>query len=185
MRRSSKPRSRSESRPAPRMRSRLFTLAGLDARGSDEREALALFEQHVAAPGGRVTAFDIGRGLDRRDEPEIAGNAAGTVVGRRSGAGLDRNDQPVFIVDEGAAAIIGHLESRREHDRVRRARFLAHPAENAAQLVDLVARGVPLAGRSAILGGVLRADDRDCVCGTDTRAELAADAALLAVVIAA
>ncbi len=71
--------------------------------------------------------------------------------------------------------------SLRHRQRAGRAGLDAQPAEDAAQVVDLVDRAVPLAGREARLLGVVGALDVDGVGRAGPGAQLAADALLQAV----
>src|SRR5712692_895539 len=96
-----------------------------------------------------------------------------------------RLEQLLLGVDELLAARVRQLVFRPEHDRLHRAGVLAVPAEDAAQHVDLVGLGVPLARRDAVLLGVLGGDDEDAAHRARRGAQLAADAALEPVVVAA
>ena len=75
------------------------------------------------------------------------GRLSGGVPTPSSGA-----PQPVFRVNERSPAVVGHLEARRQDDRIGRARFFAQTAEDATQFVDLVARRVALTGRVPVFG---------------------------------
>src|SRR6185312_5604232 len=70
-----------------------------------------------------------------------------------------------------------------ERDGVERAGQLAVAAEDAAAHVDLVDAGVALAGRVALLLGVLRRDHADAVGRAGGGAQRAADALLEAVLV--
>src|ERR1700736_3982052 len=102
----------------------------------------------MTAASGLVAGDDVDGVLGTRDAAEVGGNAVGTLVRRRADAGLGRHQETILGVDEGAAPVVRHLEARGEDDRVGRARLFAETAEDAAQLVDLVARGVALSGRA-------------------------------------
>src|SRR5207245_9478671 len=65
-----------------------------------------------------------------------------------------------------------------------RARFFAHPAVDAAKQIDLVALGVALAWRDAVLGRVLGCLDYDAADRTSDGAQLAASTFLQAVGVA-
>src|SRR5687767_8985242 len=90
------------------------------------------------------------------------------------GRPLERlGQQHLLGEDEVGAVVVGHLVVVAHRDRVERARDLAVAAEDAAAEVDLVDRGVALAGRDAVLGGVLRGDDADAVRGAGGGAQRA------------
>src|SRR5579872_1861447 len=149
-------------------------------------EGLALGSEDLgAAPRGLVTALGIDRRFLLRHRAEITGNAARAIVGRRTDASIGRHQEKRLVVDERAAAVIGHLETRRQRDRISRTCLFAHTAEDAAQLVDFVAERVALTRRLAVIRRVLRADDGDCVGRAGDLAELAADAPLFTVRVAA
>src|SRR5437660_3241032 len=114
-------------------------------------EPLPLRLEHMTAVRRLIALGDVHGILLPVDAAEIGGDPVGALVGRRSDAGLGRHQQPVLGVDERTAAVVGHLEARSQHDGIGRARLLAEPAEDAAQLVDLVPRGVALARRAAVL----------------------------------
>src|SRR5207249_7143587 len=99
--------------------------------------------------------------------------------------GRKRLEQLLLRVDELLAARVGQLVLGAQHDRLHRAGVLAVAAEDAAQHVDLVRLRVALARRHAVLVGVLGGDHEDAADRASRRAELAADAALEPVVIAA
>src|SRR6266550_2173918 len=97
---------------------------------------------------------------------------------------LDRlGEEHVLRVDQVVARVLGDLVLVAERDRVERAGQLAVAAEDAAAHVDLVDPGVPLAGRDAVVGGVLLRDDADAVGRAGSRAERAADALLEPVLV--
>src|SRR5216684_819946 len=96
-----------------------------------------------------------------------------------------RLQQLLLGVDELFATRIRQLVLGTQHDRLHRARVLAVAAEDAPQHVDLVRLRVALAGRNAILVGVLGRDDEDASDRAGRRAELAADAPLETVLVAA
>src|SRR5579885_286374 len=88
--------------------------------------------------------------------------------------------QQLLLVEiELLAAFRRELEVRALDDRVHGAGFLAQPAIDALRHVDVIARRPP-----AAVGARLGLDG-DGLCGTDGLAELAGDAALLAVGVAA
>jgi hypothetical protein len=104
------------------------------------------------------------------------------VVGDRDA--LDRVGQKhVLRVDQVVTRVLGDLELVAERDRVERARELAVAAEDAAAHVDLVDAGVALAGRDAVLGGVLFCDHANAVRRARRGAERAADALLEPVLV--
>src|SRR5256885_17270715 len=89
-------------------------------------------------------------------------------------------EQPLLIVIELLARLGGEFEIRTFDDGVDRAGLLAQPAIDALHHVDVVARRAPRAvvpSRSRL--------DGDCLRRADSFAQLAGDAALFAVRIAA
>src|SRR3954447_13326065 len=102
---------------------------------------------------------------------------------RRAVEGL--GEQHLLGEDEVGAVVVRHLVVVAHGDRVERARDLAVAAEDAARQVDLVDRGVALAGRDAVVWRVLRRDDADAVGRAGGRAEGAAHALLEARVLEA
>src|SRR6202165_4419152 len=89
------------------------------------------------------------------------------------------------LVSYRLAAVARQLVLGSQHDRLYRARVLAVAAEDAAQHVDLVRLGVALARRDALLLGVLGSDHENAGERTRGGAQLAADAALEAIVVPA
>src|ERR1700760_3610998 len=87
-------------------------------------------------------------------------------------------EQHLLREDQVGAVVVGHLVVMPHRDRVERARDLAVAAEDAAREVDLVDRGVALAGADAVLRRVLGGDDADAVGRARGRAQRAADALL-------
>ncbi len=75
-------------------------------------------------------------------------------------------------------AVVGQLVLVGHGQRPGRARLDAQPAQDAAQVVDLVDAAVPLAGREPLLRRVVRALDVDRVRRAGPGAQLAADALL-------
>src|ERR1700712_4087178 len=102
---------------------------------------------------------------------------------RRALEGL--GEQHLLGEDEVVTGVVAHLEVVAHRDRVERARDLAVAAEDAAAQVDLVDRGVALAGRHAVLRRVLGGDHADAVGRAGGGAERAADALLEARVLEA
>src|ERR1700744_3141763 len=94
-------------------------------------------------------------------------------------------EQHLLREDQVSARVVGHLVVVAHRDRVERARDLAVAAEDAAAEVDLVDRGVALAGGHAVLRRVLGGDDADAVGRAGGGAERAADALLQARVLEA
>src|SRR5262245_19706101 len=88
-------------------------------------------------------------------------------------------EQALLVVVKLLARLGGELEVGAFDDGVDRAGFLAQPAIDAFDHVDVVARGPPRAVVAARAGL-----DGDGLGGTDRLAQLAGDAALLAVGIA-
>src|SRR5258708_25037260 len=95
-----------------------------------------------------------------------------------------RREQHVLRVDEVVAVVLGDLELVAEGDRVEGAGELAVAAEDAAAHVDLVDPRVALAGRDAVLGGVLGGGDADAVGRAGGGAERADDGLLQPVLAA-
>src|SRR5688572_3687201 len=77
--------------------------------------------------------------------------------------------QAVEVVDEVVAAELGVLVMLAHVDRLDRTDFLAHPAEDAAEFVDLVDDRIP------VPLGVLAGHQADAVRRTDRRAQAAGD----------
>src|SRR5438477_262625 len=109
----------------------------------------------------------------------------GVAMQPRFDVGRQRLEQLLLGVDELFPARVGKLVLRPEHDRLHRARVLAVAAEDAAQHVDLIRLGVALARRDSVLVGVLGRDHEDAAHRAGSGAQLAADAALEPVVVAA
>src|SRR6204780_3936516 len=89
-------------------------------------------------------------------------------------------EQPILVVVQFFARLGGELEIRPFDDRVHGTGLLAHSAIDALYHIDVIASGAAravVAARSSL--------DRDRLRGTDRLAELASDATLLAVGIAA
>src|SRR6202521_609287 len=96
-----------------------------------------------------------------------------------------RFQQLLLGVDELLAAGVRELVLRAQHYRLHRARVLAVATEDAAQHVDLVGLRVALSGRDPFLVAVLGGDHEDAADRARRGAQLAADAALEPVVVAA
>ncbi len=95
----------------------------------------------------------------------------GTTRRRQCDTLLDRQ-QTLFRVDQIRPTLSRELRAFRHHNRVFRARFDAHPAENAAQHVDLEPVGIllPIRPRRP------RRLDRNALGRTRCRAHIARDA---------
>src|SRR5690606_3332234 len=105
-----------------------------------------------------------------------ADRAAGDVVEAVTGILARSADQEMLLlVDHVASVVLAHLEVRRQLDRVRRAGLLAEPAIDAAREVDAEPFGIP---PPRLVLGFLQ---RDAIDGARDRAEIARDAALVAV----
>src|SRR4051794_10103089 len=101
------------------------------------------------------------------------------LAGRSQGRAVERlREQHLLREDQVRAVVVGHLVVMPHRDRVERARDLAVAAEDAAREVDLVDRGVALAGADAVVGRVLGRDDADAVGRAGGGAQRAADALL-------
>src|SRR5262252_2267772 len=128
----------------------------------------------VLAPGGRCPGG-----------PEQVVVALGVPqphrVRRRLHAGLQRSQQLLLGPDQVLPAVVGDLVLVRHGQRAGRAGLHAQPAEDAAQVVDLVDGPVPLTRGVTLLRGVVRAFHVDGVGRAGPRAQLAADALLQAV----
>ena len=141
----------------------------------DEREHVV---EGVRVPDDADRARE---GADRRDEEEDLGHGRrkkllALAPQRRA---LERlGEQHLLGEDEVRAVVVRHLVVVAHRDRVERARDLAVAAEDAAAQVDLVDRGVALAGGDAVLGRVLGGDDADAVGRAGGGAQRAADALL-------
>ena len=95
--------------------------------------------------------------------------------------GEQRGQQPVLGVDHLLPGHVGQLEVIRHGQGACRAGLDAQPAQDAAQVIDLVHLAVPLAGAEALVLGVVGALDVDRVGGAGPGAQLTADALLQAV----
>src|SRR5215208_6253153 len=92
---------------------------------------------------------------------------------------LDRvGEQHLLGEDQVRPRVVGELVVVAHRDRVERARDLAVAAEDAAREVDLVHRGVALAGADAVLRRVLGGHDADAVGRAGRGAQRAAHALL-------
>src|SRR5690606_32488914 len=85
------------------------------------------------------------------------------------------DQEMLLLVDPVASVVLAHLEGRRQLDRVRRAGLLAEPAIDAARGVDADPFRIP---PPRLVLGFLQ---RDAIDGARDRAEIARDAALVAV----
>ena len=102
-------------------------------------------------------------------------------VRRGDHPGHERAEQVGLLVDQRRPAGVGQLVLVGHGQRARGAGLDAQPAQDAAQVVDLVDAPVALTGGEALLLGVRRTLDEDRVRGAGPRAQLAADALLQAV----
>src|SRR5207248_9584674 len=89
----------------------------------------------------------------------------------------------VFGVDRVVAVRPRELEELRLRDRLGGAGLDAEIAMDTAQIVDLVDEAVPLAGRNRVVGRVVGAAYIDAPRRAHTRAQLAPDAFLHAVLV--
>src|SRR5271156_7148585 len=106
----------------------------------------------------------------------VAASSLALVPQRRA---LDRlRQQHLLGEDQVGAIVVGELVVVSHRDRVERTGDLAVAAEYAARQVDLIHRGVALAGGHAVLGRVLGGDDADAVGRAGGGAQRAADALL-------
>src|SRR3982074_3123823 len=116
--------------------------------------------QHVVVALGLTQAHRVRRGLHAR---------------------LQRRDELFLGPDQAFPVVVGELVVVGHRERAGRACLDAEPAQDAAQVVDLVDPPVPLAGRLPLPLGVVPALDVDRVGRAGPGAELAADALLQAV----
>ena len=93
-------------------------------------------------------------------------------------AGQQRGEQLVLGEDQVLAAVVGELVLVAHRQRAGRARLDAQPAEDAAQVVDLVDAAVALTRREPLLLRVVGTLDVDGVRWAGPGAQLAADALL-------
>src|SRR4051794_7471865 len=89
-----------------------------------------------------------------------------------------RSEEVGLLVDQVGAVVVGQLVLVRHRERSCGARLDAQPAQDAAQVVDLVHAAVALARREPLVLGVGRTFDVDRVGRARPGAELAADALL-------
>src|SRR6267142_1923447 len=146
-------------------------------RNKAECTGLRAMITHTAAPTR----------MDAKNQKTAASNMGDLAVGRVGGAilrdllliAVAHGEEHFLGVVEVSALLAVVLEDVRLDDRVHRAGFLAQPAEDALGEVDVVARGAPRAV------GTLLGLDGDRQRRAHRFAQLAGDAALLAVGIAA
>src|SRR6478672_13218925 len=93
-------------------------------------------------------------------------------------AGQQRGEQVGLLVDQVGSVVVGQLVLVGHRQRPGRARLDAQPAQDAAQVVDLVDAAVALTGAEALVLGVGRALDVDRVGRAGPGAQLAPDALL-------
>src|SRR5437879_5755391 len=137
------------------------------AAGADRRRPL------------RFPELGPGPGEPLLQDPEVADVLAGSeVLLRRTLLERRIRDQHVLGEDEGVPGIRRQVVGVRHDERLGGAGLDAEPAEDAAQIVDLVDLGVALPRRVPGLGRVLRPDDEDGVGRAGPGAQLAADALL-------
>ena len=93
-------------------------------------------------------------------------------------AGQQRREEVGLLVDQVGTVVVGQLVLVGHRERPRRAGLDAQPAQDAAQVVDLVDAAVALARGEPLVLGVGGTLDVDRVGGAGPGAELAADALL-------
>ena len=172
-------------RPSGRRRGRRRADRAPRRRGCPGRPGVA-----EVVVGRGVTCLDVvplvlGRGRDPAEVVVALLEAVGHREGRWQHAALERSEQLVLGEDQLAAVVVGELVEVGHRERPGRAGLDAQPAEDAAQVVDLVDATVALAGRVAaraalVDGGVVvvGALDEDRVGRAGPGAQLAADALL-------
>src|SRR6478736_8651946 len=89
-----------------------------------------------------------------------------------------RGQQVGLLVDQVGAVVVGQLVLVGHRQRAGRARLDAQPAQDAAQVVDLIHAAVALAGAEPFVVGVGRALDVDRVGRAGPGTQLAADTLL-------
>src|SRR5207245_3588270 len=87
-------------------------------------------------------------------------------------AGRERLEQVLLDGDELVGVIVGQVVAGAHGDGIVGAGFLAHATVDAAQQIDLVTLGISLAGRDAMLRGVLRRLDHDAARSEEHTSEL-------------
>src|SRR2546428_11030082 len=98
--------------------------------------------------------------------------------------GRERLEQVLLDGDELIGVIVGQVVAGAHSDGIVGAGFLAHATVDTAQQIDLVPLGISLAGRDAVLRGVLRRLDHDAAHRAGHGAQLTAHALLEAVRVA-
>ena len=116
-----------------------------------DRLAGAGHEVTSASSVGRVCCLDVlplgvGRRGDLAEVVVALLEAVGHRERRREHALLQRGEQLVLGVDQVGAVVVGELVEVGHRQRAGRARLDAQPAEDAAQVVDLVDAAVALTG---------------------------------------
>src|SRR5579859_6356935 len=99
-------------------------------------------------------------------------------VRRHLHAGLQRRQQLLLGPDQVLPAIVGELVLIRHGQRTGRARLHTQPAQDAAQVIDLIHRPIPLTRGEPLLRGVVPALHIDGIRRAGPRAQLAANALL-------
>src|SRR5712692_10579314 len=140
-------------------------------RNSAECTGLCAVITQITAKNQKTAASNMAR--------SAVGGVRGAVAGDLLLVAVAHREQHFLGVVEVAALLAVVLEDARLDDRVHRAGLLAQAAEDALGEVDVVARG---AARAV---GALLGLDRDRERGAHGLAQLAGDAALLAVRVAA
>lgn len=93
-------------------------------------------------------------------------------------------DHLLFAVDQRIDIVGRQFKSVSVRDRIGRACFYAIPAENAARVVDVVHRRVPLSCGDAVRIGIFRCLDVNAIRGAGGSAKEASDALFQAILIA-
>src|SRR3954454_17677169 len=118
--------------------------------------------------------------------PIAAKKKKNSLIGGAQGRALERfGEQHLLGEDQVGPVVVRHLVVVAHGDRVERTGDLAVAAEDAARQIDLVDRGVALAGAHAVVRRVLGRDHADAVGRARGRAQRAADALLEARVLEA
>src|SRR5205823_2733258 len=154
--------------------------------GQSAVDSAASSDHPNPAQNGRDAGNPEDHALNRGHIPSLCWSAVpGRLrLGRKALEVARRLEEHVLGIDQRGSRVIRKVEDGLERDGAGRARFLAEPAEDTAQHVDLVDAGVSLPGRHPSVRRILGRLDVDAVGGTGARAEITADASLESVLVA-
>src|SRR5215470_9712344 len=168
------------SRPLPRPVGLAVARLGLIRRALTSGGHLVPGGLAQRALGGVLRDARLPRGHPGGTEPVVVtfGGAEPHRVRRRLHARLQRGEQLLLGPDQALPVVVGELVVVGHGQGPGGAGFHAQPAQDAAQVVDLVDDAVPLARRVALARRVIGALHVDGVGGAGPGAQLTADALL-------